>query len=337
MRSSEPVANMRVALFRGTASRLGTTDANGRVAALDGGFDIGVVSSPNDTWGIDVVNDPSGVVRVPEPIRIKGRVESATQNARLRLRVGYGKRRPTMVRHPFPAETDNKVIAGIELPPSASRWDEVTLDAGGAFTTTVMTSESDPQLVALDDAGGMTVLEVPVPAKVANGATLDAGTIRIASPIALDLGLDLPETDMPVTLIAAITNATFDPAQRDAIARHLSVLDQFDDSIFEFASGRMPYALELEGTTLIAGLPPFATVDLDVAGPKPGLGMHRTVTLSHDGPTAVRITAADLNVSRLSDLPPVKGRIVLAGTETPVANATVVFSDYPARCSCARR
>jgi hypothetical protein len=59
--------------------------------------------------------------------------------------------------------------------------------------------------------------------------------------------------------------------------------------------------------------------------------LRRVVQLAHDRPTEVRITAADLDLSHLSGLPPVKGRVVLAGGEIPVANATVVYSDYPVK------
>jgi hypothetical protein len=339
MRSGEPVANMNVVLMRGLETVRGKTDANGMMAGLAGGFSLGIVSSPNDTtYGIDVVSDPAtpGVVRVPEPVRIRGRVESATAGARIRLRAGFGPRKPAMTRHTaeertYPRAEENKVVAGIELPPVASRWDEITLDASGAFTTNAITSESDPQLVALDDAGGMTTLEAQIPSNIAPGATIDAGTIRIGAPIALDVALDLPPSDLPVTLMASVRSVTFDPADRALIARHLSLLDQFDDAMFEFATARMPYSLELNGTTRIAGLPPFSTIELDVFGPKPGLALRRVVQLAHDHPTEVRITAADLDLSHLSGLPPVKGRVVLAGSGTPVANAMVVYSDYPVK------
>jgi|GEM_PF-5250761 len=339
MRSGAPVANMNVVLMRGLETARGKTDANGMMAGLAGGFDFGVVSSPGDTtYGIDVVSDPAmpGVVRVPEPVRIRGRVESATAGARIRLRAGSGPRKPAMTRHTaearvYPRAEENKVLAGIELPPVASQWDEVTLDASGAFTTNTITSESDPQLVALDDAGGMTTLEVQIPSNAAPGATIDAGTIPIGAPIALDVALDLPQSDLAVTLMASVRSVTFDPADRALIARQLSLLDQFDDAMFEFATARMPYALELKGTTRIAGLPPFSTIELDVFGPKPGLASRRVVQLAHDHPTEVRITAADLDLSHLSGLPPIKGRVVLAGSGTPVANATVVYSDYPVK------
>lgn len=337
MRSGEPAANMRVVLMRQEQTVRAVTSAAGTMRGLEG-FDVGFVGDPNDTWGVKIYPGSGSEVRVPEPIRITGRVTSTTPNARLRLRIGSGKRRPAMMRHradrvrPYPAIDENVVIGGLVLPDVTEEWQEVPLDASGAFTTDVISSATDPQLVAFDDAGGMTTLELPVPQQVARGATLDAGTLALGPPMALDFELAFPHTDLPVALMTSVKKVEFDPAQRDAIARHLSLLDQFDDAIFEYATGRTAYPLEWSRPTRIAGLPPFTSVEVDVFGPRPSMGFSRKVQLGATGPSKVSIGAEELNLTREEDtIPDFSGHLVLAGTTTPVANATVVYSDYPAK------
>lgn len=301
LRSGAPVDGARVELSRQLMKTLAAPDANGVLTVPATGFDAAAVHLPSHDYAVVVTRDPArpGELRVPEPVRLRGRVTTANGGGGLRLQLGTGPRRPVLERHlaerrgPFPKPGDRHVFGDLELPDSSTHWQTLEVGADGSFVTPPVTSEAMPQLVASDDAGGFAALDVTLPAAFEPGATIDAGTIAVGAPTAIEIVTDLPRNDLLV-LEAALRTPALGATRRAEVARHLSMLDRVDDLAFEFGSGRGPVYLPLRGTTRIAGLPPLGSVEVGFFGASPLRSVRRTVDIVAGQTATVRVSAEEL-------------------------------------------
>lgn len=284
----------------------------------------------------------------PEPaaarVRIKGRVSEAGTARGLKLLVGSGPRGSPHERRrletlatssaTLPPTGDGEPF-GLDLPPSPETWEAVNVESDGSFLTPPVPADPPPQLLAFDVEGRVGLQDVPVPGAIggtAEAATVETEPIVLAPAVALEVDVQLPQTDLPLVLSLGLAGVSVSPDERDAVTRRLAALDRIDGRLFDLFTARATIPLPFRGTLRLAGLPPFASLDLFVVGPHPGLVVKRTLALTRGAPTKLRIGEDDLLSGRRAEATAVlAGRLVLEGTARPVSGATVVFSDYPDR------
>ena len=330
VRVFEPFSGRRLATFR--------SDADGRVLqAIPLHFQLelrdpvrGVVLASR------VALTAEGRVRVPEPIRVIGRIASASRNDAPIVRVGYGwairptERRRLEARRMFPRLPEEEPTFGLNVPRSPSRWQNARV-SGGRFDSGWITAEDEVEVVAFDGAH-VGIAAVPLPRIVKPGQAIDAGTIHLASARSMEVSVDAPATDIPLAFLAGVREASFEDGAGAAAARHLSVLDQIDPRAFDLLMMRVPIALPASGRTRVRGLPPLSRLTLTLDDVAAGVSVTRDLVWSN-GPTArLRLTKGEL-------LPPgsnaerrdIGGRVVYGTDDAAVAGATVVYSVYPDR------
>jgi hypothetical protein len=304
--SGRAAAGLDVVFLRAGATSVHKSGADGIVMAP--AFDLAHVVDAAHEYSVDLPASRAraGVLRVPEPVRVRGRVRG---EAPARIRVGAGRRQAVMERHRgaerlgnFAPAAGENTIFGIELPRVAVAWRDLHLDDGGAFESEALSSEDAVQLLAFDRDGGLTAKNIAIPADVKPGQVLDAGTLRIAAPRAVDFDLEVPQ-ELDIVVRAVLQKPVVRSEQRAEIGRHLSVLDQFDEDTFEFATGRGPYQLDLHRTTRIGGLPPYGSIDVRVLGTLPGMSVRRTIKLAASGVTHVHLSASDLGIAAGARMP----------------------------------
>ena len=277
-----------------------------------------------------------GVVRLPLPVRVIGRVEGFSDDpAEIEIHHGSGarisvsdfeRREHGLLFLPFAEE--NRAW-GLELPTIASRWRIERPRADRSFDSGWIALTAAPQLVVADRAGRLATLEVPLPAENSKHAVLAAGTVTPQPSTAIELDrTDLPATDLPLVLQAGLEAAAAVPGAEAETALRLALLNRLHPRTAHFALRRGEIPLSLGGVTRIAGLPPFTALDLYVTGPLPGIRMRRSLALPEGGSARFRLAAFDLlGVPRRI---PLRGRVHFADGE-PIADATVVYSSYPDR------
>jgi hypothetical protein len=187
-----------------------------------------------------------------------------------------------------------------------------------------------PQLVAFDADGRIAVADVPVPARIAPGASIDAGSLTLTGPSALNIQLDVPATDLPLGFLLTIQSATLDPAKREETALAISVLDQVDPRLFDLLTLRTFYPLR-PGANRLAPFPLFRDAKVVVLDSAAGVRAERTVAFTPSGQAGMQLSIADLSPRYTKAPTTVSGQLVLAGTNRPVGRAKVVYSDFPER------
>lgn len=274
---------------------------------------------------------------VPSPsarrgVRITGKIESASNDPRIHVRIGSGPRVAAMARHRaasaavFPPHRNENAPYGIVLPLSPTRWSDAAIaPETGRFTSEPL--DAGPAvIVAFDESGGIAVVDVRI-----GRSGLDAGVIRIPPPAGISASVEMPLTDLPLLLSLQFDEATIADADREEAARILSVLDQVDPRLFELVMQRTPYPLPFGGTANIRWLPRFATLRVIVAPTTPALpSSTASIALQRDRLTPLPVRGSAF-LKRDGGAAAVDGIVLFEGTETPVAGAKVVYSDYPLR------
>lgn len=320
-------------------------DARGRTLA-SGPLQDGTIRTPQPAASVRVV-DPvhggvvlleqplagSGSIRVPEAIRLRLRVEGARSDTVVRIGSGpraapaeryAGEHGKQWMRH----ESDREAF-GIALPPSASRWEGAERTAQELFNSGWIAAAAAPQIVAVDAAASLTaVTEVPLPAAIAHGATVDGGTIRLQPSRTIDLEVAIPNGELPPAVMITLSDPSIDAARRDEAGRAISVLDQIDRRVFEHLILRAPIFLPHSGRLHLAGLP-FDAVTIGVLDTDRGGRASRTVRLDGGAPATVSVAATDL-VGLRGPRRALGGQVVTADRQ-PLASARVVLSDVPER------
>ena len=274
---------------------------------------------------------PPVTMAVPEAIRIRGRMP-AEHLTDLRLQYGYGRRIPAGQR--FRAlhdralaidEAENRPL-GLELPLSAASWQEMKVDADGAFTTGWFPAEEPPQLAAWNTAGRVAVEDVSLRG-VTPRAALDAPALRFVQT--KRGAITFSARASAAAAIAGeiyLRGAQWRPEDRAFIARYLSVLDRIDTRTFTFATMMRPFTFE-PGETTIGFLPPWSSVDVRL--------MDAIVSNAADLALPLPETSASLDVKGEQLLPaggqtlPLHGSVVVDRLDLPMVGATVVYSCYP--------
>ena len=289
---------------------------------VDEGEMLEASEAPEAQTGVSVLQ--AAMPPSSSAIRVSGIVRSASPGAKIRVRVGSGERVAAMQRHRsataqiFSQWADENRPYGFELPLTPAEWSEAVVEANGHFTSGWIDPHA-PMVVAFDDAGGMAVVDLP------DGET-GAGTICVGAPRVLGIEVPLPLTDLPLQLAAGISGGTIAPEWREEAGREIGVLDQVDPRLFELVMRRVTIPLAA-GNARFAHLPPFASLDLYVAGPTPAVGATR---IRSDAKTTIHLSARTF-LDPDAVLVDVRGIVVSEGAGAPVNGATVVYGDYPLR------
>lgn len=334
LHSGAPAAGLEVSVVDERTGRASThtSAADGSVPVPGGAVRVRVDDKARGLTLFPEAPVSEPCLKVPEAVRVRGRVAGAGAE-RTRIRLGDGPHEEAAERYRREALPDAMRVPlarsplGHPLPPSPARWRDVALEAG-AFTSDWIVAEEPPFVLAFDPAGRTALIEVPLPEGLAAGATLDAGTLTLRPPYALELRVELPAGSVspaPRLRVSAAASAAQDEALRLA-----SVLDQIDGRLFElFALGRS-VTLPSSGRLELAGLPPTDSVTLELSDPPAGIAVERTL---HPAPgrTRVQLGAAELGPGLRHAPGRVTGSLRVAGAGAPVAGATVVYFHPPER------
>ena len=275
-----------------------------------------------------------GAPRVAEAVRVYGAIAGAAPGAKVTVRIGWGAREAATARHyrtlglQPPAAAPNGPD-GVALPPSPSRWQTARV-AGNRFDTRGVGAGGDVQVVAFDDDGRSAVVDVPLPAALATGSTIDAGTIELRPRAALDVAVTLPAADVPIAISVGVAGAE-PAADDDDLGRYLSALDQIDPRLFRLFVLGGGWALGYDGSGRLGALPPISSVELVLQELHGGGGLRRRLSLAPGGTASLLVGFDEIDGSRAPETGTLAGRVVLEVQRQPVAGATVVVSDFPRR------
>ncbi|HEX8170769.1 MAG TPA: hypothetical protein VF824_09540 [Thermoanaerobaculia bacterium] len=304
-----------IATFRATSS------ADGSITVPDG-MSVGLVE-PRTRVRLTTVTNASGdaTIRVPELVRVRGRVQRATAAGPLTVLAGSGERQPLAA---FLAGGGAKPRgdARAEDGGVATHWLRATADAGGRFETPWFPARGALQLVAVDESGASAASDLGT-ASIAPGATIDAGTLALAPPIAVTLRVepsDEAEGSVPV-------GVTFDRATAPQSLHALALAAVRPAAARLFAGHTIDLA---PGSTTTIEIPAIArNATFYAVGPVVGAGDRQTLA-----PDSTEITFRAKKVYPFSGATAdVTGRLTLEGTARPVAGATIVASGHRYRAT----
>ncbi|HEX7186003.1 MAG TPA: carboxypeptidase-like regulatory domain-containing protein [Thermoanaerobaculia bacterium] len=275
--------------------------------------------------------------RPPEgrALRVVGRVTGFDSDPeRVEVHCGSGPRRTVSdhqrAEHGWSSNpsTDENRAWNLDLPTIASHWEVRKPGLDGSFDCGSMDAEGPPQLIVVDRSGRLATREIPLP--IGAHSILQAGEISPQETLTLEIdGSGLPETDLPLALMAGIDRAEVSPGTEAAVALHLALLTRVFPRLAHFAMGRGGTPVESKGSPArISGLPGFSRLDLYVTGPLPGILATYSVTPAADGLVKISLSETELLGSR--------PRVPLSGVVrwpdgSPVPGATVVYGSYPDR------
>lgn len=329
-RSDTAAAGLRVRITDGKTRRasLAVSDARGEIVVRAASPELRVEDPVARVVLVERALPIAGVVQVPAAIRVHGAAPPGVK----RIRVGSGARvsagdRWSATHDARPLGAAEELPFGITLPPSAQSWTSVEV-RGGRFTSGWIAASAAPQLVAVDGKGRVAIAEVKLPDQLAPHATVEAGPLALEEVTSLDVHVAAPGAPR-ASFWLAVADATFAADTRDAIARHLSVLDQLDPEAFSLLVLGLPRAVRTDGTLRLARLPRFATLDVHVADPFSSAGAAQRVSLTPGATAHVKLTI-DQYAGRSKERRAFTGKLVVEGG-APVANATLVLNDYPDR------
>lgn len=331
--SGEPAAGLRI-VERGRADSGVLTDSDG-VAALDRSRTI-LVSDPER--GVDLAifargTLPSGDVRIPEPIKLRGAVRGdAANRAGLNVQYGFGDRIEVMARFrlsfdltPAATRAENRFL-GFDIPKSPRVWREATLSPDSSFETAWFPAADDPQVLATNDARQVAIADVRLDSSIRPGAVLNVGELRFEDTRSIAIRFNEQSHDVAADLEVYFRGAKYNPARRDSILKLMSVLDRLDPRTFTFLMGMRGFSTE-GGVTEMHILPAFDSIDLRAMGAILGKQVDSTVPLTSP------VTTLDVQpltvLAGVTKRAPLTGLVVLDHSWAPVEGATVVYSCFP--------
>jgi hypothetical protein len=328
--SPAPALSVQVKATAGGKSL--TSDSGGQTETIAAGSEVTVHDSETQ---LDLLLIPAGSaipnpIRVPEPIRLSGTVEgNGDARKGLIVQYGFGERvTPNdRLRRLYDSYSRLEVGAdttfGLTLPRSALRWGNALIAANGSYLTPFFPATEDPQVLAYNASRAFGLRDVVLPARLEPRTTVAAGPLALTPSASLTINYQAPATPVAVDAQVFLKAARIDPRYREPAARMLSVLDRLDPRLFVFATGIRPYNVSA-GRVVIAGLPPFADMDVHVMGALTSNGFDRTV---RPGDSELAFSSGDLLPK--DGKAPLRGIVVIEGSYAPVKNATVVYSCYP--------
>lgn len=328
LHSGRPASSLRVQFDGGTA--IVRSSANGTIEVPEGAKTIRVVDPKTKLRLVDdaAIGD-AAILRVPEPIRVRGTAGSAKRP--VRVRVGHGPRGAALTR--FQREIGSLVEQrstwsriGVPLSASPLRWEAADV-RGRRFTTRWMLADPPPVLAAFDADGGAATREVKVPANVRPRATVDAGAIVLAPPSILDVSVALPPGDATADLQLHVVGGAV--SDRDDAAHDLAALDQRDRRLFATLALGDPYIVAKDGRARLR-LPAWLSSVQVVLRESFGRGrIERQIALAPGN--IARLDARYEDLGAMTAARAVGGLVSLAKTGGVAAGATVVLSDGPLR------
>jgi len=272
-----------------------------------------------------------GVIELPPPVRLTGRLVDPAGGSVTALSLSWGhgeevtaaereRRRTGSTLRPAPNES---APWGIALPPGPAEWHELTPAEDGTFMTKwFLAAGAAPSVVAFDATGRSVFARVPFTEGLLPRATMDAGTLTLQDPAALEIDVEFPPGEQAADLAAGIRWAKVRPEFAEQSAMILNLLDRIDPQVAGFASGESNYPVVRPGVTRIAPLPPLGPLLLVMRGPSPAKVPEHEISLEAGKTTRVRISAGDIF--------PIGGptkdvtiQVVLEGTETPIVGAGI--------------
>jgi hypothetical protein len=310
--------------------------ANGEIDLLPEGVPVRIHDRETSVTMVDLPDGGvlRGVVELPPPVRLAGRLVDPAGGSVTALALSWGhgeevtvaereRRRTGSMLRPSPNESSPW---GIDLPPGPAEWQELKPAADGTFTTKwFLAAGAAPSVVAFDATGRSAFARVPFADTLLPRATMDAGTMTIQDPAALEIEVDFPPGERAADLAAGIRWAKVLPEYAEQSAMILNLLDRIDPQVASFASGEGNYPVVRPGVTRIAPLPPLGPLLLVMRGPMPSKVPEREIALKPGETTRVHITAEEIF--------PIGGptydaefRVVLKGTLIPIKDAKIVVS-----------
>lgn len=319
-----------------SGQRLSTVDVrDGRIAVPHGAASVRVVDRAHD--GIVLLDQPLGdasAIRVPEAIRVRGRLTGA--HAGTTIRIGSGERVDAAERHTtdhgkqWMRHDADRTAFGLAIPRS-SRWWSTSRSHGDRFESGWIAAATPPQLVVFDGDVHGAAVDVPLPDDLSHGATVDAGAVPLTLLHAIDLNVSVPDGRLPAALMINLVKPVVEPARSDDVARWLSVLDQFNPALFEHFVLRAPLFVPSSGRLHLVGLPPLQTLDVLVLDVDSRKSLNRTVRFDGPGSSAVHVDAANFALARTGPRVTARGHVVSPIDRRPVAGARVVLADIRER------
>jgi hypothetical protein len=329
--SDSPATGLSILVKAAGGGKSLTTDPAGESETIAAGSEI-TVHDPET--GLDLLIISAGApianpIRVPEPIRLSGRVAGGAGKP-VFVQFGFGERVTPIERlrrlydRYIMLEPGANTLFGIELPKSALRWGNAQMEPDGRYLTPFFPAE-DPQVFAHNTDRAVGFRDAPLPRQFRARATIDVAPLTLTPTRTLRVNYDAPATAVAVDAQIFLKQVRIDPQRRESVARLLSVLDRIDPRLLVFATGLRPYNLSA-GQATITGLPEFDEIDVHVMGALTSQGFDRTLRL--EGASA-EISFSSADVLPTDGKAPLKGVVVVDGSYAPVKNANVVYSCYP--------
>lgn len=318
-----------------------TTDAQGCILGALTGKSIRVLEPRS---GLTLLNysslEPGRTeIRLPLPIRLQGKIVCSDKDkdfSKVLVHYGFGKRiavsdyQRTYHRLRLVYHKNENHVHGIELPTIASQWKITPPNGDGIFLSDWIAVKEVPQLLVVDHRNRMAALDVKLPPNLESCQSIFVGDITPKETCTLEINLDLPKTDLPLSLVAGIESVEINEKEKERIALHLSMLNRLDGHLSLFTTQRAPYPLLHRGTTRIEGLPSFKKLSLYIIGPVPGIKAERSVELKPGKKVRLDLSEMDILGDPVQEVP-MTGVVNIEGTREPVKNARIVYSSYPDR------
>jgi len=336
--SGKPAAGLRVAAFgdERTVMSDATSDAQGNVTLPAAARMLSTFDVEHARGGEAALSD-APVVKVPELVRFHFTAKSTTKPSSFTAAVGRGDRVTAASRYRIHnldvADPHENAPWGFELPKNSARWTMVAVQNAGA-TSDWFPAADGMQLLLSDSDGGIALRDITVPPNVADGGTIELGTITTVAPTTLSVQLDVPEAselklDAPLVYLT-MANIRVAASRRDAAGLVMSMLDVVRPESFELVSTQKRVRLR-NGTAKFV-LPPIASADVYAwLGTNPPAVASKHITLQSGKPAQIRFARADFADIGSKGTGTFNGVVTLEDGGAPLAGATVVYSEAPVR------
>lgn len=315
----------------------GITDSRGQVDfALRPGR-LHVVDTQTGTVLADrYLTDPPARVRVPLPLRLRGRLVGFDDDpTATEVHFGYGERLPVADyqrrRHDLPLtpQPGENRSHGLDLPDLPADWREVRPGTDGGFTSGWLPVTGPVEVIARHRDGRTAMVTYEPDGDVEARATRTLDPLHVQFGARLTVEVEEPDSDLPLALMLGISELAPGDGDSGETARRLALLNRVDRDLGRLLSSPLEHPLSLDGETRLVGLPPLDKLRLYVTGPTPGIAAEREIEVPRSGTIRLRFTQKEL----LGDPAARTGFSGIAryADGSPAAGATVVYSSYPHR------